>query len=249
MRLQALSLLAVVFLAVTVQADDVGDAKTIVKKGMEAAGIKDVDKPILMTWQDKGKGTFTGGFTMDYAGTWAYQAPDKLRMDLKHDLNITNYKLVVNGKKAWETTFGQTMGVIGADLDVDIAQVYLFRISTLVPLLHGKDFKLASAGEKDVADKKALLVKVTQGKMPPVTLFFDKDSGLLVKSEMPIKDGYSEYKEVPQENFYEDYKDVGGRKFYTKMRMLRNGKALLESTISDQMMPDKIDPKLFDGKL
>jgi len=51
---------------------------------------------------------------------------------------------------------------------------------------------------------------------------------------------------VPGESFFEDYKEVGGRKVFTKMRVVRDGKTLIESTLSDQKASEKLDAKLFE---
>ena len=62
------------------------------------------------------------------------------------------------------------------------------------------------------------------GGKPAVTLYFDAATGLLVKSEMKVKDEFQNWKEVTDEVFFSDYKDEGGRKVYTKIRVVRDGK-------------------------
>jgi hypothetical protein len=89
-------------------------------------------------------------------------------------------------------------------------------------------------------------VTVTRDKMPPVTLYFDKATGLLLKSESKVKDELQGWKVVPEEVYYDDYKDVGGRKFFGKMKVVRDGKTMIESTISDQKSAEKLDAKLFE---
>lgn len=67
-----------------------------------------------------------------------------------------------------------------------------------------------------------------------------------MKSESMVKDEFQGWKEVLTESFYDDYKDVNGRKMFTKMRIVRDGKTMIESTLSDQKTPEKLDPKLFE---
>jgi hypothetical protein len=89
-------------------------------------------------------------------------------------------------------------------------------------------------------------VKVSRDKKPTVTLYFDKETKLLVKSETSVKDEFQGWKEVPEEVFYGDYKDVGGKKFFGKMKIVRDGKPMIESTLSDQKLVEKLDAKLFE---
>jgi hypothetical protein len=101
-------------------------------------------------------------------------------------------------------------------------------------------------GDKKVGGKDTKVVKVTREKRPAVTLYFDKETGLLAKSDMMVKDEFQGWKEVLDENYYEDYKDVDGRKVFTKLRVVRDGKTMIEGTLSDQKVHEKLDPKLFE---
>ena len=82
---------------------------------------------------------------------------------------------------------------------------------SLVPLLN-KGFQLASLGEIKVDGKLAIGVRVSHKGHRDINLFFDKDKGLLVKSEMTVKDPMAGGKEVTQETLYSDYKEVSGVK-------------------------------------
>jgi ABC-type Na+ transport system ATPase subunit NatA len=87
---------------------------------------------------------------------------------------------------------------------------------------------------------------VTRDKKPAVTLFFDKTTGLLAKSETKVKDEFQGFKEVTQETYFSDYKDANGKKLFGKMKIVRDGKTMIESTLSEQKAPEKLDPKLFE---
>jgi hypothetical protein len=139
-----------------------------------------------------------------------------------------------------------TQEMTGEKLEYFLNQTYTLNVTSLLPLLTDKEFKLTTAGEKDVNGKKAAVVTVTRDKKPTVTLYFDKTSGLLVKSESKVKDEFQGWKEVTDEVYYEDYKDVGGRKFFGKMKVVRDGKTMIESEISDQKTAEKLDAKLFE---
>jgi hypothetical protein len=229
------------------RADDAADAKAIVEKAVKASGHKADEKPSAMTWKDKGKFS-GGGFELDYTGEWAFQGPDKYRFTVTGDfggMKVT-FTGVVNGSKAWESAMGTTQEVADDKLEYMVNQVYHLNIISLLPLLADKDYKLATASEKDVGGKKAVGVKVTRDKKPDITLYFDKETGLLVKSEAKVKDEFSGWKEVPEEVIYSDYKDAGAKKVFGKMKVVRDGKPMIESTLSDQKSADKLDAKLFE---
>jgi hypothetical protein len=247
MRSKLLPLAAVFAFTPALRADDAADARAVVEKAVKATGYKPADKFGAVSWKDKGKFYF-GGSAMEFAGDFAFQAPDKYRFSVTADLEgmKVTFTAVTNGPKAWESALGMNQEVTGEKLEYMTDQVYTLNVTSLLPLLTDKDYKLATAGEKDVNGKKAVGVKVTRDKHPPVTLYFDKDSGLLVKSEARVKDEFQGWKEVSDETYFGDYKDVDGKKRFGTMKVVRDGKTLMESHLSDQKAADKLDPKLFD---
>ncbi len=86
----------------------------------------------------------------------------------------------------------------------------------LASLLAADEFKLATAKEKMVNGKPAAGVTVRNGKRPVVTLYFDKETGLLVKREATVKDPGADDKEVLEEAVVSDYKEADGRKDHTR---------------------------------
>src|SRR5262249_15185356 len=125
-------------------------------------------------------------------------------------------------------------------------EAYQFWVTSLTPLVSDNGFTLATAKGKDVNGKPSAAVKVTRDKKPAITLYFDTASGLLVKFEMTVKDEFQKWKEVLDEAYFQGYKDVNGRKLFHKLRIVRDGKPMIESTLSDQKFPEKLDGKLFE---
>jgi hypothetical protein len=248
MRFSAIVLTTtVMFLTSGRAADDATDAKAIIEKAIKAKGGKLQDKAVAETWKDKG--TFKGGgIEMQFTGDWAFQGPDKYRFKLNADFMgmKIDFLVVVNGEKAWASGFGQEEEIAGEKLEHTINEVHQLNVMSLQPLLNDKAFKLSVEGDKKVGGKDTKVVKVTREKRPAVTLYFDKETGLLAKSDMMVKDEFQGWKEVLDENYYEDYKDVDGRKVFTKLRVVRDGKTMIEGTLSDQKVHEKLDPKLFE---
>ena len=247
MRVPVLSFAVVFMFAPAVRADDAADARAIIEKAAKALGHKPDAQAGPMAWKEKG--TFTGGgFKMDYTSDWVFQGPDRMRFDMASEFGGMKiaFSVAVNGDKAWESAFGKVQDITGDKLDYIRDEAYQIHVTSLQPLLSDKGFTLATAGTQDVNGKKAVGVKVTREKRPTVTIYFDKATGLPVKAEMTVKDEFQKWKEVPQEVYFDDFKDTNGKKMFTRMRIVRDGKTMIESTLSDAKTPDKLDPKLFD---
>ena len=223
------------------------DAKAIVAKGIKAAGIKDDGTPLFAAWKDEGVVTL-GGMKIEYNAEFFFRAPDALRFDMNFELMGMKFKMAsgTTKDKAWESLNGETRDVDAEKKDYVREMVYHFWVTTLTPLVRDKEFKLSSVVGKKVDDKPAHGVLVERKGRPVVTLYFDEKSGLLVKTEMNVKDEFQGWKEVLEETFYEDYKEVDGQKQFGKLRVVRGGATFLESKLTGLKYQEKIDAKLFD---
>jgi hypothetical protein len=265
MRFVCLSLLAFLLPAANLRADDAADARAIVARAMKAAGIPNDGKPVALTMKFKEKPTGSGLETAS-TGDMVFQAPDKYRFTCKSQVGPIKIERrgvrrrpidlggmtidalgVVNGNKAWESVLGVSREVTGEKLEQTLAEVYSIHVSSLVPLLTEKEFRLSTAGEREVNGKKTAAVKVEREQKPAITLFFDKETGLLAKVERKAKDELQGWKEVLSELYFDDYKDIGGRKYYTTMRNAQDGKPVMEVILFDQKFEEKLDPKLFEA--
>lgn len=229
------------------RADDAADAKAVVGKAIKARGGKPDAKNDAMTWKEKGKFTAMG-FSLPYTADWAFQAPDKYRFALVGELGDAKIELVVvvNGAKAWGKEGGRAEEFTGEKLEYTRNEAYQLWVTALAPLVSDGGFTLATAKGQDVGGKPTVAVRVTRDKQPAVTLYFDKESGLLVKRETTVKDEFQKWKEVPEEAYFSDYKEVGGAKYFTKLKIVRDGKPMIESTLSDQKVSEKLDAKVFE---
>jgi hypothetical protein len=112
---------------------------------------------------------------------------------------------VTDGDKTWQLANGQ---VTDEPPDPNKkARVHRDRVTSLVPLLKEKEYKLAPLDEVKVEGRPALGVKVSREGYPDVSLYFDKETGLLVKSGMRDKTAWMD-KEGLQETVYQDYREL-----------------------------------------
>ena len=238
-----LSLALLVFLPAALRAGE--DPKATITKALKAGGReKDDGKPYAEMWKDKGTINYMGQ-KMDYLADWVFQAPDKYRFELTMEImgQKIDIKMGLDGAKAFESALGQKRDIEGDKLDYDKTEAYQFWVLSLTPLLKDPAFQLKALGEKKIGDKATIGVQVDRAMKPPVKLFFAKDTGLLHKLEINVKNEFDGWKEALDEVYTEDYKDQDGRKNFTKLRVIRGGQPLLESTLSEVRRAAPVDVK------
>jgi hypothetical protein len=115
--------------------------------------------------------------------------------------------LIQNGSSAWETLSDESQPADSATL-VDLKEDgYRDWVNSLLPLLREKDFSLRSDGEKTVEGKPATVIAVQSKDHPPIRLYFDKTTSLLVKSEQRRRQA-GKGPEVLLESYFSDYREV-----------------------------------------
>src|SRR5205807_850437 len=139
---------------------------------------------------------------------------------------------VVAGGKGWRKVNGDGMVLEGDSLDEAKEEVYASWVSTIMPLKN-KGFTITSLGDSKAENRELVGVKVAHKGHKDISLFFDKDSGLLIKTLRRAKDTQGSGDEVNQEMIYGDYKDVDGTKLPTKVTIKRDGKKYIEQENSD----------------
>jgi hypothetical protein len=234
---------------VVARADDQADLRKVIDKAIKAAGGEEnLTKYKGETFKMKGK--FYGmGEGVPYTAEFAVQLPDKSRVQVDGDLNgqkVNFFVRVNDGKKVWMKRINQETAEV-TDKD-ELAEVkedaYTERVSSLVPLKE-KGYELAALGEVKLDDKPAIGIRISHKGHRDVNLFFDKDSGLLVKREATVKDFDMGGKEFQQETLFSDYKEVSGFKHAMKLVINRDGKKYVEGEISDVEVKDKLDDSVF----
>jgi hypothetical protein len=119
----------------------------------------------------------------------------------------------------------------------------LQRAARLVPLLADPAYELAALKPEKVNNRMAFGVKVSVKGHKDLRLYFDNETGLLVKTEHTRDDGSG--KEILQEEFYGDFKDFGGFRRWTRIMVFREGKKLMEAELLDVKYLDKIEESEF----
>lgn len=229
-----------------VVADDA--ANEVVKKAVAAHGGADVlNKFKAGTSKIKGDMTVFG-MDLEFTGDLAYELPDKYKMTVLTE--VAGQKLtivqVVNGTKIKNTLNGMATG-LGAAEKAELAQAAAMQeIAQLTPLLDSKKYTIKAEKDEDVNGAPASVVLVTAKDFKATKLFFDKKSGLLVKtSRKGLAPGMGEPQEVMEETILSDYKKLDGVMTPMKMAVTHDGKKFMNVTVVESKVMEKADPKAF----
>lgn len=239
MRSGALALAFILGSVSLAPAQDADKALAVVDKAIKALGGEaNLAKFKAQTWKEKG--TYFGmGEGLPYTGVYAMQFPDKFKMEIEGV-----FMIVLDGDKGWIKANGEVKEMTKEQLAEQQESQYAGWVTSLAPL-KGKGYQLALIDDMKVEGKPAAGVKVTHKGHRDVKLFFDKKTGLLVKSEYIVKAEELKGKEVLQEVYYSSYKEVAGAKIPSKIVIKRDGKRFVEAENMDVKPVKKLPAGTF----
>jgi hypothetical protein len=227
-------------------ADDQPDAKVLLDKAIKAMGGQ-AKLAKLATVSAKARITGSPGgqeITVDLDGNW--QGMSQYRADADVQEGGKNFKgvLVFNGDKGWikkgDNTRDAPEGVVPFIQNI----FYAGRMPQLLPALSDKAYKLAPLGEVKVGTQAAMGLSISHKDRKDVSLFFDKDSGLPLKSEVRVSEP-GDNKEITVEFHYSDYKDFDGVKLSGKVTIKVDDREF-KMELSEIKGVEKVDDSQFD---
>lgn len=222
-------------------------ARAIIDKAIKAHGGADKlsrFKAVSAKWVGKHK--VENMFYWDAVRVVTYEMPDKIRFDFEVE-NPNGGKFafarVVNGKKGWQGSVRGTRDLKEAEVAQIVDELYAHWLVSVVPLKE-KGFEFSLVGDATVDEKDAVGVRVSCKGRPDVNLFFDKKTGLVIKSERRAKAPVTN-EEYTAESIYRDHKEFQGVMWPTNRLDRRDGMDLEENSgrfeLSEFKAHDKLD--------
>jgi hypothetical protein len=187
------------------------------------------------------KGTiFLNGKEVPFTSEILVQLPNKMKNVLQMQLEGKTHTLVqvFSGEQAHVTLDGQPQKPEASAVNEMRDKMALVRVVRLVPLLSDRSFELSLLPEIKVNDRPALGVKAEVKGRKPINLYFDKETGFLVKTEHELDDGMG--KTVNEEVLYSDFRDLAGFKRPIKMVVQRKGAKVMEAEMTEVKYYDRI---------
>ena len=228
--------------AIVVRADD--DCKAVIDKAIKAHG--GVEKLTKFTGgRSKSKGAIELGGGLNFTSESAFQHPDKFKESLELDVmgNKVTIVTVFDGEKGWIGTNGDVKEMDDTVLNACKEQTHFMQL-TRMTMLKDKKVEFSPLGEAKVNDKPAIGVKISAKGHKDVNMFFDKETGLVVKVERQTLDAMSG-KEVSEERIITEYQDIDGLKVAKKLVINRDGKKFMEVELLEHKPQEKLDASEF----
>jgi len=242
----SLSALVVVGFAPMLKAAD-DDPKEIVAKAIKAHGGEEfLTKNKAAQLKSKGKINIPGAGELDFTQETAFMLPDKFRdsIDLTV-MNMTiNVKTLVNGETVSLEVNGKE--VDGADkVKKAIKDTgHVMDVGRLVTL-KDKAYELSLIGEDKVEGKKVIGIRVAKKGQKDVSLYFDKETGLIAKLEYRGAEPGTD-NEVNEERIIKEYeKNKDGIPLAKKVVVKHDGKTFLEAEVLEVKHFEKLDDSEF----
>jgi hypothetical protein len=226
-------------------ADDV--ARAVIEKAIKAqGGAAKVAKLRVMRIKVEGTMTLAAGqpavsFVIE---DW-WQMPDRYKTTSRFDLGgkKVSQTQALDGETGWMQLDGVAQDLPKEAVAEMREQKYAEDLDRL-GFLADRGVDVSSAGGAKVGGRDAVGVVVKSNGHRPVTLYFDKETGLLAKREHKVADGATG-KDVTQEVVFGDYREADGLKHYHTLTAYRDGKKWVEAKVVELEFFDKPDKKVF----
>jgi hypothetical protein len=222
-------------------------ARGVVEKAIRAQGGADkVAK--LRAMRIKVEGTMSlvpGQAATPFALEDWWQMPDQYKTTSRFELagKKVSQAQAIDGEAGWMQLDGVTQDMPKEAIAEMREQKYAEDLDRL-GFLADKGIDLTALGESKVGGRAAVGVLVKSKGHRDVTLWFDKESGLLVKREHRVLDSGTG-KEVAQEVVFSDYRETDGVKHYRALTAYRDGQKVIEAKVREVEFFDKLDKKVF----
>jgi len=246
MKTQFGTILAVslVFGGGTAQADDRAEAKALLDKAIKAmngeaklAKLGTASVKVKITGKDGDK-EIAVSIDAIWQGMNQYRADADIQEGGRNEKGL----LVLDGDKGWLKHNDRTEAAPGEVLTFLQNLFHAGRMPVLLPALADKAYTPTILAEGKVGERAALGLLLGHKDRKDVNLFFDKENGLLLKSEVRLVGPGG--KESTVEFLYGDYKDFDGVKLCGKVTIKLMDK---EFTVElNEIKPlDKVDANQF----
>jgi hypothetical protein len=245
-RLAILSTAVILAASPTLSAAD-DNPKEIITRAIKAHGGSDF-LTINLAARSTNKGKIQiMGMEVEFNQEVAYMLPDKLKdsMELTIGGNTVKVQTLVNGDAISITANGNDVPV-NDDVKKAIKDaMVMLKTARLVTLPTDKGVELSVFGEEKVEGKPAVGVVVAGKDRKSITMFFDKETGLLAKFvHRTLESGTGN--EVNEERIVKEYaKNHDGIPLPKKILIKHDGKTFLEAEIVEMTFLESIDASEF----
>ena len=251
MRYIVCGLLALGLSTAATRAEENSAVKELLDKAMKAhGGAEKAAKLAEISFKGKAKVSQGGGNEVEFSIEASMSRLDRTRMVVTINAGGQNNMatLVVNGDKMWSRDSVRDKTEEAPAEVAPMMQSILLAIraaATPANLGNNKALQLAHGGEAKVGDSDAVVLRISRKDRPDITLYYDKKTGLPLKSEVQIKEP-EQAMEMPYAFHFSDFKEVDGVKHFGHVKVVRDGKDVVEIELSDFKVGEKFEANRFE---
>jgi hypothetical protein len=230
-----------------VRGDEETEVRAVLDRAIDAhGGAEKLARYTAATMKIRGRLHNGRGETCDFTGLTA-AVPRKLRVEINLTVLGRDCKAVqvLNGNQGWVAQNDQVRPMSKEQLEEEQEHLYAGVVSHLVAL-RDKRYRLAWLGEGNVHGRDAVGLCVRRRGRRDVNLYFDKATGLLLRTECLVKDLDSGGREFVVETLYDDYRPVDGVQVAHRFTIRRDGRLYVQSQAVEVKVGEKLDDRLFD---
>lgn len=226
------------------------EVQAIIDKAVKAHHPKGINSKNT-AYQGKNKGTIhVMGLDLEFTQEISLQSPPGKFKEVM-DMSVMGVQVksttVYDGKEGWikvsVNNMDKDIPVKDELLDEFKEMSYMMGLSNFQGL-KAKDAKVSLIGDAQVNGKPAVGLRISKEGKKDISLYFDKETGLMVKTERRAKD-FQGGQEVTEERIIQAYQDVAGQKMAKKVLVNRDGKKLLEAEVIESRFIEKLDDAEF----
>lgn len=222
------------------------DPRAIVERAMKAAG-GEANLTRFKARHNKVKGTvqFEGQKPIPFTQEVHYQAPNQIKETMSANVEgVTRiFVTILNGDKASIQVDGKAQEVSEKLLAELKESAHLAQVSRFIGL-KDKPYELTALPEAQVNGKPAVGVKIAAKGQRDLQFYFDKDSGLLVKTERKVLDVRTDQL-VTEESIFSGWKEMDGLQTPMRLVVNRNGKKFMEAEATEVRHLEKLEDAVF----
>ncbi|HKI36859.1 MAG TPA: hypothetical protein VKA46_33715 [Gemmataceae bacterium] len=237
------SLVGVSLLTAAARAED--DTKAILTRAIKAHGGEEArDKFKAGQTKAKGKIEILGG--LEFTQEASFMLPDKFKEIVEMEVMGQKLRVVTafNGSKGFIEANGKEVPVDDKIKDALKDAIYAMKVGQLSSLLKEKGFELSALGEVKVDGKPAVGVRVASKGHKDISLFFNKETGLLAKMEHRTVDPMSGM-EITEERIVTEYGKTDGVPTPKRVLVNHDGNKYMEVEILETKRLEKLDDSEF----
>lgn len=196
--------------------------------------------------QNKARGIlhFLGGvpFTQEVF----YQVPGQIKEVLQAEAGGKKAAIVtaLNGNQGWMQAEGGRVQSLDDRMLAELKETAHLRMICRCTTLRDKDYQLTPLTDDFVDSRPVAGVRVSSRGHRDVSLFFDKEYGLLVKSERLVLNVQTN-QQSKEEVYYTAWQEVDGIVTPTRVKVYRDGKRFMEAEAYEIRYLDKVPDRVF----